>query len=267
MRRFATKALFFLWIIAVIAPSRAIADYSLAFWDVPLTVGAAGISVLGTYQYQNMDVPSSEDRVSESDLLPWDRPLAGRYSEFADNLSDGMAVFAIAPLVLGGATWYNGGTDGKGFATLALMYAQAMAIQNGLNLMARSLQVWPRPYIYSREGKGAEVAASADGEAYGSFFSGHASAAFTAAVFTAEWFSEMYPNSPYKGIMWASSLSLAGFVGALRIAAGKHYLTDVVAGALVGTGVSFVILKSHENKTKKAYFDVGLGHVAFKVKF
>lgn len=267
MSRLAAKALFFLWITATLAPSRVMAEYSLTLWDIPLSMGAAATSLYGSYLYGEMDVPSSEDKVPESDLLPWDKPLAGRYSEFADNMSDGMAAFAVAPLVLGGVTWYNGGTDGKGFAALTLMYAQALAIQNGLNLMVRSLQLWPRPYMYAKDGEGAELARDAEGEAYGSFFSGHVSAAFTVAVFTSEWFSEMYPNSPYKGIVWASSLSLAGFMGALRIAAGKHYLSDVVAGALVGTGVSFVILRAHEKKAEKAFFDVGPGHVSFNVRF
>lgn len=267
MRRLAAKALFFLWIIAIVAPSWAAAEYSLTLWDVPLSLGAAATSFYGSFRYSEMDAPASEDMVPESDLLPWDRPLAGRYSEFADNMSDGMAVFAVAPLVLGGATWYNGGTDGKGFAALTLMYAQALAIQNGLNLMARSLQLWPRPYMYAKDGEGAELARDAEGEAYGSFFSGHVSAAFTVAVFTAEWYSEMYPGSPYKGIVWASSLSLAGFMGALRIAAGKHYLSDVVVGALVGTGVSFAVLKIHEKESKNVSFCAGPGYIGLDILF
>lgn len=45
--------------------------------------------------------------------------------------------------------------------------------------------------------------------------------------------------------------SLASFVGVLRIAAGKHYPTDVVVGALVGTGVSYGILKMHKKGCDK----------------
>lgn len=271
MRHFAAKALFFLWIIAIVAPSKAVAEYSLTLWDVPLTASAAAISVWGNLLYRDMEVPPSEDMVSQSDLLPWDKPVAGRYSEFADNLSDGFSVVALAPFALGGISWYNGCTDGRGFAALALMYVQALAIQNGLNYMVRSLQLWPRPYMYAIDGEGAEAAAEVaregKGEAYGSFFSGHASTAFTVAVFTAEWFSEMYPNSPYKGIVWASSLSLAGLVGALRIAAGKHYPTDVLVGALVGSGVSLAVLKIHEKRLKKVSFSAGPGYFGVEVLF
>ena len=69
----------------------------------------------------------------------------------------------------------------------------------------------------------------------------------------------MYPSSPYSGLVWAGSLSLAGFVGALRIAAGKHYPTDVVAGALVGTGVSLSILGFHKKKPQNSAIVVGPG--------
>lgn len=271
MKHPAAKALFFLWIIALAAPSRAVAEYSLTLWDVPVTVSAAAISIWGNVLYRGMDVPASEDMVGQSDLLPWDKPVAGRYSEFADNLSDGFSVLALAPFVFGGVAWHKGDTDGKGFAGLALMYVQALAIQNGLNYMARSLQLWPRPYMYAKEGDGAEAAAKAEregkGEAYGSFFSGHASAAFTVAVFTSEWFSETYPDSPYKGIVWASSLSLAGLVGALRVAAGKHYPSDVVVGALVGTGVSLAILRLHEKSAKSVSFCAGPGFLGLNIPF
>lgn len=271
MKRLAAKALFFLWICAALLPSQAFAEYSLTLWDVPVTASAAAISIWGNVLYRGMDVPAGEDMVSQSDLLPWDKPVAGRYSEFADNLSDGFSVLALAPFVLGGVAWHKGDTDGRGFASFALMYVQALAIQNGLNYMARSLQLWPRPYIYAEEGAGAEAAAKAEregkGEAYGSFFSGHASAAFTVAVFTSEWFSNVYPNSPYKGLVWASSLSLAGFVGALRIAAGKHYPSDVVVGALVGTGVSLAILKFHEKETGNVSFSACPGYLGLNILF
>lgn len=130
------------------------------------------------------------------------------------------------------------------------MFAQALALQNTLNLTVRSMKFWPRPYMYAESGDGAEAAKDAEGEAYGSFFSGHASAAFTVAVFTGEWFSEMYPNSRYKPLVWAGSLSLAGFVGALRIAAGKHYVSDVVVGALAGAGISAAVIEIHKKSVR-----------------
>jgi len=111
--------------------------------------------------------------------------------------------------------------------------------------------------MYAESGEGKEKADNAKAEANGSFFSGHATAAFTVATFTDQWFRTTYPNSPYKGIMRASAYSLATLESVLRIAAGKHYVTDVVVGALVGTGVSLGILEMHRVRNEK--FSVWVG--------
>ena len=218
--------------------------------DMPLTFFAAFASVYGNYLLGKMPVDDVGEMFDRSDLLPWDRPVAGRYSKAAGDVSSWFAVLGAAPLALAGASWYRGEASGGDFAAYTLMFAQALALQNGLNLVVRSFKFWPRPYMYSTDGDGAAAAEAAEGEAYGSFFSGHASAAFTVAVFTGEWFSEFYPNSRYKSLVWAGSLSLAGFVGVLRIAAGKHYPTDVVVGALAGTGVSLAVIQMHKKTVR-----------------
>ncbi|WP_405324268.1 phosphatase PAP2 family protein [Fibrobacter sp.] len=222
--------------------------------DVPLTLGIVMTSVLGVYQYYGMSRISSSNLKPKSELLPWDRPFAGRYSGWATTVSHYSGALAVAPLALAGYSWYKGDADGHDFGTFTLMFVEAVALQNALNQLVRSTQLWPRPYIYAERGEGRKKAESARGEAYGSFYSGHASTAFTVAVFTGTWFSEIYPNSQYRGLVWASSLTLAGAVGALRVVAGKHYPTDVVVGALVGTGVSFGVLKLHEICKKKISF-------------
>jgi len=136
---------------------------------------------------------------------------------------------------------------------------QAIGIGNGINLAMRSLEIWPRPYMYAEDGDGRKKAENAKSEAYGSFFSGHATAAFTVATFTDQWFRTAYPNSPYKGIMRASTYSLATLESVLRVAAGKHCFTDVVVGALVGTGVSIGILEMHKDRNENFSVWVGPG--------
>ena len=216
--------------------------------DVPLTLSSIGIISFGTVLYYRMETP---DNLKTQDvLLPWDKPLAGRYSENADKASDIGSIFAVAPLVVGGIAWHDGSSSGKEFGTFTLMFFQAIGIGNGINLAMRSLEIWPRPYMYAEDGAGREKAEKANAEAHGSFFSGHATAAFTVATFTDQWFRTAYPNSPYKGIMRASAYSLATLESVLRIAAGKHYITDVVVGALVGTGVSIGILEMHRDRNE-----------------
>lgn len=240
--------------------------YELNFeTDLPVTLAAGGMFGIGMFLYSRMDTP--ETLKDKDDLLPWDKPLAGRYSETADKASDIGSVFAIAPLVVGGIAWHDGSSTGKEFATFTVMFVQAIGIGNGINVAMRSLEIWPRPYMYAESGEGREKAESAKSEAYGSFFSGHATAAFTVATFTDQWFRTAYPNSPYKGIMRASAYSLATLESVLRIAAGKHYFTDVLVGALVGTGVSFGILEMHKKRDEKYSFWVGPNVAGITLRF
>ena len=241
-----------------VSPAEAVPHYDVSWSkDMPVTFFAAFVSAFGNYRYGQMESLESGDYRDVSDLLPWDRPVAGRYSESADRASNWAALLGVAPLALAGYSYGMGDASGAEFAGFSLMFVQALALQSGINLCARSMQFWPRPYVYAKDGYGSgnrevvERAKNARPEAYGSFFSGHTSAAFTVAVFTGEWFSEFYPQSPYRGVVWALALSAAGIEGMLRIAAGKHYPTDVVAGALVGTGVSLAVIQVHKNRNDR----------------
>ena len=241
-------------------------EYKIDFGtDIPLTLSAGGMFGLGMFLYSRMDTPATLK--DKDDFLPWDKPLIGRYSENADKASDIGSVLAVAPLVVGGIAWHDGSSSGAEFATFSLMFVQAIGISNGLNLTLRSLEIWPRPYMYAESGEGREKAESAKSEAYGSFFSGHTTAAFTVATFTDQWFRTAYPNSPYKGIMRASAYSLATLESVLRIAAGKHYFTDVLVGALVGTGVSIGILEMHKKRDEKYSFWVGPNVAGVTLRF
>jgi membrane-associated phospholipid phosphatase len=68
-----------------------------------------------------------------------------------------------------------------------------------------------------------------------SFFSGHTTWAFALAASSGTVASMRgYELAP---VVWAVGLPLAAATGYLRIAADRHYLSDVLVGAAVGTAV------------------------------
>jgi len=72
-----------------------------------------------------------------------------------------------------------------------------------------------------------------------SFFSGHTALAFAYATAGATVASRRHLRAaPW---IWAGGLGFAATTGYLRIAADKHYLSDVAVGALVGTGVGVLL--------------------------
>jgi membrane-associated phospholipid phosphatase len=72
-----------------------------------------------------------------------------------------------------------------------------------------------------------------------SFFSGHTTLVFAVTVsagFVAH--TRHYAVEPY---IWATGFTLAATTGYLRMAADKHYLSDVLVGAAFGTGAGLAI--------------------------
>jgi membrane-associated phospholipid phosphatase len=72
-----------------------------------------------------------------------------------------------------------------------------------------------------------------------SFYSGHTSLTFSIAVASGTVASlRGYRAAPW---IWASGLTLATATGYLRIAGDKHYFTDVLTGAVLGSFVGFAV--------------------------
>lgn len=75
-----------------------------------------------------------------------------------------------------------------------------------------------------------------------SFYSGHASFVFSIAVATGVVAEQR--GYPHAWLVWAVGMPLAATTAYLRIGADKHYLTDVVTGAVIGSafGVGIPLL-------------------------
>lgn len=226
--------------------------------DAPLLASGALLSAWGNYRYFQMEPKSGIP--SKADLLPWDRPFAGMHRPAFDDASD-WTLYGLSAAVLGAGLgeWAFGGASGGETATFIVSAVEIALWQNGLNYLARSLRLWGRPEIY-RAG-----ADRSRGESWGSFYSGHVSAAFSAAVFGSLWFEETHEGSPLVPFVWGASLSLAGAVGAMRVAAGKHYPSDVAVGAVVGSALSFAVLRLHASS--RFGVAVSTGYSGFYLRF
>jgi membrane-associated phospholipid phosphatase len=101
-----------------------------------------------------------------------------------------------------------------------------------------------RPYAYLLSG----VEGALLDESYESFPSGHTILAFCAATSLAVLLGELAPESPWTPWLIGGGYALALTEAALRVVAGSHFVSDVAAGALLGSAIGFGVMELHVRK-------------------
>jgi membrane-associated phospholipid phosphatase len=148
--------------------------------------------------------------------------------------------FAVLPAAMLGSDALLANRDGRGreFAGDALVIVEAAVVAANVNQVTKFLVGRERPFVHALapDQKGSTTQPSDNNL---SFFSGHTTLAFALATASGTVASMRgYRDAP---VVWAMGMTLATLTGYLRIAADKHYFTDVVTGALVGSGIGFAL--------------------------
>jgi membrane-associated phospholipid phosphatase len=204
--------------------------------DIPITAGAVvgvGLAAL---------IPVSPGGLWQTQLLPFDERLKGRFSESAAKASDVLAaVDVVTPLglIVGGGGFAEANTK------RLLVYGQALALSVFANSLTKVLVGRPRPYMYSDDPRVKEYAARQGTDTHLSLYSGHASTTFTAAVAGSYLYAQFTSDKASRAFVWGFELALAAATADLRTRAGKHFYSDVIFGAIIGAGVGFCVPYLH----------------------
>lgn len=134
---------------------------------------------------------------------------------------------------------------GKEAATIAALWGEASLLNAGLTILSKYTIRRARPFVYNANFSLADKQTT---NAKASFFSGHASVVALNTFFAAKVFSDYFPNSPWKPVVWALGAGIPALTGYLRVAAGKHFPTDVITGYLVGAACGYFIPAIHKKK-------------------
>jgi undecaprenyl-diphosphatase len=156
-----------------------------------------------------------------------DRSLMFPYDKTLDTLSTvgQYVVLALPALSLAGNI-----TDTNVLLTYAVMYGEAFLLTYGTKDVLKLVVARDRPYTYF-----GDIPAGEEDDYFNSFPSGHTAFAFLGATFLSTTFAAEYPDSKWKIPVIAGSYTLAAGIAALRIASGNHFITDVLAGAAIGS--------------------------------
>ena len=168
--------------------------------------------------------------LSPADIrLGIDRRAVNRWSPGSAHFSDALLYTALAvPATLALSSRCRDLRQGGG---VALMGLEALMLSTGLTNAVKNTARRPRPYAYNTNVP-LEIRMGSD--ARRSFFSGHTSTSAAATFFTAQVFSDLYPDSKWRYAVWSGAAVLPLAVGVQRYRAGKHFPTDIAVGYLVG---------------------------------
>lgn len=214
--------------------------------DGGIAASAAVLSI-GSWLVQEDLCPLTPEQIlelSRTDVNPFDRGATSLYSDDAALASDWLLYGTIAaPLGMLADTRVR---DDPG--VYLLMYAETLALNGALGELVKGLTGRPRPYVYN---DGVTLEAKTDANARESFYSNHTSFAFASAVFLMTTLMDYGSEShlaPYGvGLAFAS----AATVGILRVASGRHFPSDVIVGALVGSLIGWGIPALHRNPVEQ----------------
>ena len=235
----------------------------------PLTDGlllGAGVLLTGgeLLLYDVMEINRrkyEEKSYSKSDVNAFDRKLIRPYSKIHGDASDFLIMASlVTPVALLS-------TDKNDWFTNGVMYLETILIANGLKETLKVAINRPRPYIYSGSDDLPESDLN-DGGWAKSFPSGHTTLAFASATFLTYTFCRYFRNSPWRIPVSIGSYALAAGVAVLRVSSGKHFLSDVLVGAAIGSAVGFLVPFFHTLNTKNDMSVAMTGNgLSFTVKF
>jgi membrane-associated phospholipid phosphatase len=152
----------------------------------------------------------------------------------ADTLSSVIG-YGVVPVSAAALTAFAAAHDGRSREIPAdvLIIAESGILAMDLNQAVKLAVGRQRPFVHFHTGTGDPTDDNL------SFFSGHATAGFSLAVASGTVATMRgYRWAPW---VWAQGLALAVGTAYLRVAADKHYFTDVLTGAAVGSGVGFAV--------------------------
>ncbi len=120
-------------------------------------------------------------------------------------------------------------------------YSLALGVTLALNDVVKEVVGRARPY--ERECQSDPTAPGCSSpDTYASFYSGHTAVAFTSAGFSCAMHlsRSLYGDQGADAAACGGSLALAAATGLLRIVSDRHYLSDVLVGALIGFVVGYI---------------------------
>ena len=214
-------------------------------WDLGLTGGFGAAWILS----ESLQSHLAPDECRWCETNAFDDAACDAFrlddTEAADAASYVLA-FGLLPamtLALNAASARDEGRAIQGAEDL-LLVVEAVALSASVNQLTKYLVGRERPFVHALPAEWKDLTARPSDNNV-SFFSGHTTLAFAVAVSGATIATlRGYDTAPY---LWAIGGAMALATGWLRIAADRHYLSDVLVSAAVGSLIGWLVPWLHRS--------------------
>jgi membrane-associated phospholipid phosphatase len=249
MRQLRSATIALVTAAVALCPAPAVAEEDSIYKVDPVIdgaiIGASAALVISLYVFGSgvIDVRCPCDPREVNAL---DRHAIGNDSGAAAWLSDvtvGLALLGPAAL-----DWFAL-RDVRPYLEDLTVYAEAIAVSAAMVTTLKHATGRPFPRTYAGD---PELVGSVNG--YRSFYSGHTALAFTALSTASVTIGERYGLYLWP---WLTTVVVGTSVAIERVAAGWHFPTDVMVGAVAGTAVGVAVPLLHLRRLRLVPFDLG----------
>jgi len=220
-----------------------------------VTSGLLAIDLSNNYLDEKfIEKPSAADLISlDKDDVPFFDQIA--FQPYSKSLKDWSDYTAIAAIGIATYTAF----DHDYWMDNLMVFSEIMLAQSAFAKWTKTFSSRYRPFVYD-----AEVSDRKKREynSQHSFYSMHSSTTFAASTFAYYYYSQNFGKSiPTALLLYSPSVATA----VLRVASANHFPSDVVTGAVIGSGFSYLICRIHRSDT--VVINLGFNNIGFSIKY
>lgn len=227
-------------LVALFSADPALPSSVPAYEVAGVFAGALGVGMTELYKG---DIAAADPRWKTPPAFDGSVREGAKWSntKLAGGLSDAMVWGVIAP-----AAFLSPLLLKSSYGRSALTIAEAAVATGVVTQIAKFSFARARPYAYYSNDY-------SNPDSRLSFFSGHTSYSFALSLSSAMLLADAYPR--HKILIYTVALIVAAIPGYLRLAADKHYFSDVMTGAVVGSSLAYGVVRLQMTGTSTPYGD------------
>lgn len=211
--------------------------------DLPLSIGSGLLWYYSTKLHKKKPILTIEEieALDPQDISRFDRVSTRNWSISAHKGSNVLlfSSYGLPFTLLANSNLRTSGNVGS----IGLLTFQTVALNSAITGLTKELVKRKRPLLYNPQ---CPLDKKQRPNATSSFISGHTSNVAALSFMTAQIHSDLNPNSNANPYLWATAAFLPALTGYLRVKAGRHFPTDVIAGYIVGAAIGILVPKLHK---------------------